>query len=113
MSCSILLSGFIGLGNIFAGRQDLLPVMKLDLTLRGCPCTNGNGTTGYCTDFLEPEDYWELDLPDNSHWKDTHSDDSFFIKVWSTSYSKTIIHNTQLKYIFNCPLQFGYRVLEE
>lgn len=85
MFTSILLSGFVGIGNIVASRQkDLLPVMKLDLTLRGCPCTDGNITSA-CVDFLEPDEYWKLDMPHNSLWKE--DDYSFAVKVFSTSYS--------------------------
>lgn len=77
MACSIALSGFVGLGNIFAGREDLLPNMRLDLTLRGCPCTNGT-KVDVCTGFYDPSEWWKLDLADNSNWKD--NDYSFWVK---------------------------------
>jgi hypothetical protein len=85
MILSIIISGFIGLGNIFAGRvDDLLPIMKLELTLKGCPCTNGT-YEAECRSFVDDESVW--DLPSYAHWKDDHSTDTFWVKVWSTSYS--------------------------
>jgi len=96
MGCSILVSGFVGLGNIFAGRQDLLPNMRLALTLRGCPCSYTNETDGIsydgtCETFID--DPALLDLEDNSHWKDREY--SGFVKIWSTSYStrKVLVKN--------------------
>jgi len=88
MVTSILLSGFIGLGNIIVGRQDKLPNLRLDLTLRGCPCGNGNGTADLreeCSAFLEPEDLHYLDMKYDENWKD-FGNPGFFLKVWSTSY---------------------------
>jgi hypothetical protein len=85
MGCSIIVSGFVGLGNILAGRQDLLPNMRLHLTLRGCPCKNET-FEATCSEF-ELDDPYQLDLADNSNWKD--EDYSAFVKIWSTSYSNT------------------------
>lgn len=80
MFASILFSGFIGVGNIVAGIQDLLPNQRLNLTLQGCICSNGEEQQ-FCRDFPDNE---YLDLPDNSHWKD--NDDSVLVRMFTTSY---------------------------
>lgn len=80
MFASILFSGFIGLGNIIAGIQDILPNQRLNLTLAGCTCSNGVEQQ-FCRDFPDNE---YLDLPDNSHWKD--NDDSVLVRMFTTSY---------------------------
>lgn len=87
MLASVLLTGFVGLGNILAGRANLLPSTRLPLTLRGCPCANETGfEVASCSDFLAPEEYDQLDLPDTANWKDKEY--SGFIKIWSTSFSE-------------------------
>lgn len=80
MVASIIFSGFIGLGNIVAGIQNLLPNQRLNLTLEGCMCSNGEEQQ-FCRDFPDNE---YLDLPDNSQWK--NNDDSVLIRMFSTSY---------------------------
>lgn len=80
MFSSIIFSGFVGLGNIIAGMQNLLPNQRLNLTLQGCVCSNGE-VQQHCRDF--PDNKY-LDLPDNSHWKD--NDDSGLVQVFTTSY---------------------------
>lgn len=80
MFASILFSGFIGVGNIVAGIQDLLPNQRLNLTLQGCTCSNGVEEK-FCRDF--PDNQY-LDLADNSHWKD--NDDSALVRMFSISY---------------------------
>ncbi|KAG4068534.1 hypothetical protein HA402_004875 [Bradysia odoriphaga] len=80
MFVSILFSGFIGLGNIIAGIQDLLPNQRLNLTVQGCTCSNGVEEQ-FCRDF--PDNQY-LDLADNSHWKE--NDDSVLIRMFSISY---------------------------
>lgn len=84
---SIIFSGFIGLGNIIAGIQELLPNQRLNLTLQGCVCTDGIEQQ-FCRDFPDNE---YLDLPDNSNWKD--NDDSIPVRMFTTSYSKDRIFN--------------------
>lgn len=80
MFASIFFSGFIGLGNIIAGMQNVLPNQRLNLTLQGCVCSNGE-VQQFCRDFPDNE---FLDLPDNSHWKD--NEDSALVQVFTTSY---------------------------
>lgn len=80
MLASILFSGFFGLGNIVAGIQDLLPNQRLNLTVQGCICSNGEEQQ-FCRDF--PDNQY-LDLADNSHWKD--NDDSVLVRMFSISY---------------------------
>lgn len=80
MVASILFSGFIGLGNIIAGIQNLLPNQRLNLTLQGCVCSDGT-TEQFCRDFADNE---YLDLPDNSHWKE--NGDSTLVQMFTTSY---------------------------
>jgi len=80
MCASILFSGFIGLGNIIAGVQNMLPNQRLNLTLQGCTCSNGVEEQ-FCRDFPDNE---YLDLPDNSHWKD--NGDSILVRMFTTSY---------------------------
>lgn len=80
MFASILFAGFIGLGNIIAGVQDLLPNQRLNLTVAGCTCSNGIEEQ-FCRDFPD-NDY--LDLPDNSYWKE--NGDSGLIRIFTTSY---------------------------
>jgi len=69
------------------GRQDKLPNLRLDLTLRGCPCSNGTAAVDrtQCQSFLEPEDMHLLDMKYDENWKD-FGNPNFFLKVWSTSY---------------------------
>lgn len=71
---SIALSGFVGLGNIIAGRNDLLPNQKLALESYGCDFIDPliNATTLPHSDVLR------------SAWK--HEEYSFAVKIWSFSY---------------------------
>lgn len=80
MFASIIFSGFIGLGNIIAGMQNLLPNQRLNLTLEGCVCSDGI-TEQFCRDFPDNE---YLDLADNSNWKD--NGDSILVRMFTTSY---------------------------
>lgn len=70
----------MGLGNIVAGIQNLLPNQRLNLTLEGCMCSNGEEQQ-FCRDF--PDNQY-LDLPDNSQWK--NNDDSVLVRMFTTSY---------------------------
>jgi len=80
MFASILFTGFIGLGNIVAGMQNLLPNQRLNLTVQGCVCSNGEEEK-FCRDFPDNE---YLDLADNSNWKD--NGDSVLVRMFTTSY---------------------------
>lgn len=86
MIISIAISGFVGLGNILAGRKNLLPNMRLPLTIRGCPCANMTGFEAACEDLVDEDDQDRLDLPDTSGWKNLEY--SGWVKIWSASYSK-------------------------
>lgn len=86
---SVVITGFIGIGNIVAEKLYLLPDMKLSLSLRGCSCTNSTSIETIimpCSDFISPQNLTQLDTFDSFDWKE--NDDSIFIKIWSTSYSK-------------------------
>lgn len=80
MFASILFSGFLGLGNIIAGIQNILPNQRLNLTLSGCTCSDGVEEQ-FCRDFSDNE---YLDLADNSHWKE--NGDSVLVQMFSLSY---------------------------
>ncbi|XP_035714103.1 sodium-coupled monocarboxylate transporter 1 [Folsomia candida] len=84
MIISIAISGFVGLGNILAGRKNLLPNMRLPLTIRGCPCANMTGFEAACEDLVDEDDQDRLDLPDTSGWKNLEY--SGWVKIWSASY---------------------------
>lgn len=93
MCVSILISGFVGLGNIIAGREGKVPEAEQRLQL----CTNGcetepisrffrkNMTHGYnmISDYMEKEG---PSIMAYSGWKEAHKDDSWALKVWSLSY---------------------------
>ncbi|OXA57937.1 Sodium-coupled monocarboxylate transporter 1 [Folsomia candida] len=84
---SVVITGFIGIGNIVAEKLYLLPDMKLSLSLRGCSCTNSTSIETIimpCSDFISPQNLTQLDTFDSFDWKE--NDDSIFIKIWSTSY---------------------------
>jgi len=74
--CSILLTGFIGLGNIVISTMDKIPDQKLFLTTEGCE--RENMTTQYYQHI-------EHDLSKISFdWKDEEA--SFWVQLWSISY---------------------------
>jgi len=80
MITSIFFTAFIGLGNIVSGIQGVLPNQRLNLTLEGCVCRDGD-IEQFCRDF--PDNQY-LNLPDNSHWKD--NGDSPLVRMFSVSY---------------------------
>lgn len=119
MSVSIIVSGFVGLGNILAGRKDLLPNQRLKLSLRECTCVTATNSfnNASCSSFLSPEDQYMLDLPDNSDWK--NNGDNGWIQIWSTSYSKFFIMsfckfvtNLSDSVIWYSLFQYGSQALE-
>jgi len=84
---SILVSGFVGLGGILAGRENKLPDQRLTLRTDGCALVGNETVTE--RSFNHNSFFGRNDLPDiiaPGDWKEDHAGDSALIKIWSTSY---------------------------
>jgi len=85
MGVSIVISMFIGIGNIVAGRQEWLPDQKLCLSTHGCtlaPESRSNPFEIFAKDDLDVSLYCPSKT--NTAWK--HNEDSFALRLWSISY---------------------------
>lgn len=85
MFFSIILSGYVGIGNIIEGRNNNLPDQRLELSVTECLVRNiGSNVEGRPLSDFDYQGNWSYTHA--SDWKELHTDDSFARKIWSISY---------------------------